>query len=287
MNSGGGGTEVCSNQRENPPMNDEESGSKATERKAHKTNCADEADGRGVVARARRLVTTDYGTVAFVQDVAWSLVIVAVIGLVLFSVGGLWPPLVAVESSSMAPNLQTGDLVFIMEEHRFAGAAAYDGTGVVTYQTGLAVEYTKFNKYGDVIVYQPNGNNHTTPVIHRARFWVRDGQNWYGEAKRVYLGGADNCAELSNCPSKHAGFVTKGDNNELYDQVSNAPISSPISEPVKPSWVTGTAEFRIPWLGRIRLVFDRTSTDAVSMAAPSSAASWSRNDFFAGLSFDF
>lgn len=214
------------------------------------------ADTHGLFARVRWFMRTDEEWVAFVREVVSSLAIVAAIGLILFAVSGVWPPLVAVESGSMAPNLQKGDLVFIMEEHRFAGAAAYNGTGVVTYQTGKAVGYKSFNKYGDVIIYHRDGKKRTTPIIHRARFWVNKSENWYDEAKQKYLGGADSCKELANCPAEHAGFITKGDNNQVYDQVDTG-YKGPISGPVKPKWIVGTAEFRIPWLGRIRLFFGR------------------------------
>ncbi len=219
--------------------------------------------GRGPLDRARWVMRTDEEWVVFVREVASSLAIVAAIGLILFAISGLWPPMVAIESGSMAPNLQTGDLVFIMEEHRFAGKAAINGTGIVPYQVGAAVGYTEFNKYGDVIVYHRNGKEQLTPIIHRARFWVSEGENWYDEANQSFLGGADNCEELANCPAEHAGFITKGDNNEVYDQVG----IDPISEPVKPKWIVGTAEFRIPWLGEIRLFFGRIATISMPPSA--------------------
>jgi len=79
-------------------------------------------------------------------------------------------------------------------------------------------------------------------------FWVEDGENWYDEANEQYLR-ADDCDELANCPAPHAGFITKGDNNGEYDQARR------ISTVVKPDWVRGTAEVRIPWLGWVRLYF--------------------------------
>lgn len=221
----------------------------------------------GPLARARWFMNTDEEWVVFVREVFSSLAVVAIVGLVLFAVSGLWPPMVAIESSSMAPNMERGDLVFLMEEHRFAGGAAYNGTGVVPYQAGAAAGYSEFNKYGDVIVYQPDGNGGETPIIHRARFWVNASENWYDEANEEYLGGADSCEELANCPAEHGGFITKGDNNGLYDQVDTG--RGAISSPVKPEWVTGTAEFKIPWLGEIRLLFGMVEPAAtVSSAVP-------------------
>ena len=212
---------------------------------------------RGPLARARWFATTDEEWVAFVREVVSSLAIVAAVGLLLFAVSGLWPPMVAIESGSMAPNMEIGDLVFVMEEHRFAGGAAYGSTGVVPFRAGASAGYEEFNEYGDVIVYRPDGDARAVPIIHRARFWVDGGENWYGKANQAYLGGAANCEELANCPAPHGGFITKGDNNGLYDQVGTI---DPISSPVRPSWITGTAEFRIPWLGRIRLLFGMVSS---------------------------
>ncbi|GKZ13081.1 Signal peptidase I-like protein [Haladaptatus sp. T7] len=50
----------------------------------------------------------------------------------------------------------------------------------------------------------------------------------------AYVGGADDCEELPNCPAPHAGFITKGDHNGEYDQVYRG-IGGPMSAPVKSS----------------------------------------------------
>lgn len=183
----------------------------------------------------------------YVSDLVSSISAVLLVGLLLFAVSGVWPPLVAIESKSMSPNIHVGDLVFVMEENRFPGEAQHDATGVVTAHAAQDAGYNKFHQAGDVIVYAPDGNNQTTPIIHRAMFWVSDGENWYDEADTEFVGSARNCEQLANCPAPHAGFVTKGDYNNQYDQVSR------LSGPVKPSWVVGTAEIRVPWLGCIRL----------------------------------
>ena len=209
--------------------------------------------GRSPREWVRWFFETDHEAVAYAREVLSSVLAVVLVGLLLFAVSGLWPPMVAVESPSMYPHMKTGDLVFVMEEHRFPGGAAYDETGVVTHRTGERTGYRKFNMAGDVIVYEPDGNARTTPIIHRAMFFVNDSENWYDKGAEVdpgAVGRADNCAELENCPAPHAGFITKGDNvgtNQRYDQVSG------LSGPVRPAWVVGTAEFRIPWLGNIRL----------------------------------
>jgi signal peptidase len=180
----------------------------------------------------------------FVYDLLSSVLAVAVVGAYLFAVSGVWPPLVAVESRSMVPNMQVNDLVFVMEEDRFPGEMAEPGTGVVTAQTG-GTSYTKFGGSGDVIVFEPDGNDRTTPIIHRAMYWVEAGENWCTSGDSEFLRGLDSGDE--RCTADHAGFITKGDNNAVYDQATSR------SGPVKPEWVVGTAEFRIPGLGWIRL----------------------------------
>ncbi|GAA0294112.1 S26 family signal peptidase [Halarchaeum salinum] len=208
----------------------------------------------GLLAALRWFRRTDNEAVLFVRELVSSALVVAAIGGLLFAISGLWPPLVAVESGSMTPHLQKGDLVFVMEEHRFAAESGYAETGVVTYQIGQRTGYTKFSEPGDVIVYAPDGNTRETPIIHRARFWVADGENWYDEANQEYLLGAKSCEQLKNCPAPHAGFITKGDSNPAYDQVVG------FSTPVRPDWVRGTAEFHIPWLGWVRLIVTGDAT---------------------------
>jgi len=183
----------------------------------------------------------------YVFDLLSSISAVLLVGALLFAVSGVWPPLVAIESKSMSPNIQVGDLVFVMEEDRFPGDAQQGNTGVVTAHAAQDADYSKFEQTGDVIVYEPDGNGRTTPIIHRAMFWVQEGENWYDEADVEYVGPARNCEQLANCPAPHAGFVTKGDYNSQYDQVTS------LSGPVKADWVVGTAEVRVPWLGCIRL----------------------------------
>lgn len=185
----------------------------------------------------------------FVYDVASAFAGVILVGGLLLAVSGVWPPLVAIESPSMEPHIDTGDLVFVMEGERFPGPGAHDDTGVVTARAGADVGYTTFQGHGDVIVFEPGGDESRTPIIHRAMFWVEEGERWYDEADPAYVGSYSGCDEMPQCPAPNAGFVTKGDNNGGYDQLG----SRTVDRPVKPEWVVGTAEVRVPGLGRLRL----------------------------------
>jgi signal peptidase len=221
----------------------------------------------GPVAAVRRFWHTDEGWLVFVREILTSVLVVAMVGLLLFAVSGVWPPMVAVESGSMEPHMERGDLVFVMDEERFAPEYATDDTGVVTYADGRAHDYRSFGSYGDVIIYHPNGEPARKPVIHRAHFWVDEGEDWLSKADPAYVSG-DDCDSVPNCPAPHAGFITKGDNevtNDYYDQTRG------ISGPVKPEWIQGSAEVKIPWLGWVRLTFSET---IASQHALLSGASW-------------
>lgn len=221
----------------------------------------------GPVERLHWLATTEHPWIRFVREVLSSAAIVLLVGLLLFGVSGVWPPLVAVESGSMEPNIQRGDLVFVMDPGRFVPGAAVNGTGVVTYQDGEEAGYRTFGEYGDVIVFDPPSNS-GAPIIHRARFWVDEGEDWYDRADPQYIQ-ASQCGDspdehLRNCPAPHSGFITLGDANPVYDQVSG--VSGP-SGPVKPSWVRGTAEVRLPYLGYVRLKYSEFVAGTIAPAA--------------------
>jgi signal peptidase len=202
--------------------------------------------------------------VSFLRELLTSVAAVVLVGLLLFAISGVWPPMVAVESGSMEPVMHRGDLVFITEPGRYAPNAAYDGTGVVTVDVGKEVGYTSFGGPGSVVVYDQPGLG-GSPIIHRAHFWVAEGENWYDRANPDYVSAA-NCAQLNNCPAPHAGFVTKGDANARYDQANG------ISDPVKPEWITGIARLRVPYLGLIRLSFG-TMLQTATVDAPVTAHS--------------
>lgn len=196
-----------------------------------------------------RFRTARDGPLMVVREILYSAGIVLLIGLILFAVSGVWPPMVAVKSGSMDPNMQRGDLILVTEPGRFAPDHTAKGTGVVTYEIGSESGYTSFNDYGSVIIFHEPASG-GDPIIHRARFYVEEGENWYDKANPDYLKeGTDDCESLKNCPAPHSGFVTKGDNNAYYDQANGiAPV-------VREEWVSGVARVRVPYLGYVRLCF--------------------------------
>jgi len=194
------------------------------------------------------------------KELTISILAVLLVGIYIFMVSGVWPPMVAVESGSMEPNMNVNDLVFVMDSDRFQPSEAQGETGVVTARTGEETGYEQFGGHGDVIVFNPNGDEQRTPIIHRAMFWVEEGERWVERADPEYLGGADSCSDLSTCPAPNDGFITKGDNNPSYDQAGGGqfrvgPNSGGAFRPVQSEWVVGTAEIRVPRIGWLRLRF--------------------------------
>jgi signal peptidase len=154
-----------------------------------------------------------------------ALVIVAIIISVAYAATGTWHVGFAVESGSMEPNMQVGDLIFVQAPHR---------TNITTHETGEKLNYTSFEKYGNVVIYRPNGDSSITPIIHRAMYWIEKGEEMPGGK-----------------PAPHAGYITRGDNNQHPDQ--------PRYEPVKPEWVIAVAKARVPYLGYPSLILKKPS----------------------------
>ncbi|HWQ66955.1 MAG TPA: S26 family signal peptidase [Methanospirillum sp.] len=186
---------------------------------------------------------------------------------ILFILCGTWPVVVVIEHESMVPNLNPGDLVIVMASDRMGPLQSM--------AEGTVSGYEKFGLPGDVIIYRPNGIvdyprevlepevphnvitdltwnirtinglNQVHPLIQRAIVWVDEGEEYEtnapGNQKLMYT-------------APHAGFITKGDNNHVIDQVgfgnNYRGIGSGIG-PVKPEWIIGKAVFTIPYVGMI------------------------------------
>ena len=154
-------------------------------------------------------------------------IIIVAIQISAYAATGTWHVGFAVESGSMKPNMQVGDLIFVQAPHR---------TNITTYETGEKLNYTSFEKYGDVIIYLRNGLSSETPIIHRAMYWVEKGEEM-----------------PDGKPAPNAGYITKGDANPYPDQ----DLRFLGCDPVKPEWVIAVAKVRIPYLGYLRIPFSK------------------------------
>ncbi len=199
------------------------------------------------------------------------------------------PPVVVIESGSMMDceqgpgtrssvcgktttgrlaRIDPGDLVFVADVDNKGDVETFSEDGK-----------SRHGHAGDVIVYARPG---APPIIHRAMFWVeihndgtysvpelgldherttdvpvlRDTERW-----RLRESHSNPCRlvlPLSDGPSA-SGFVTKGDNNDCWDQGSVLPGQNGPYQPgpVRVDEIIGKARGEIPWIGLLKLfIFD-------------------------------
>lgn len=168
--------------------------------------------------------------------------VVFVVGLVFF-LTGLTSPFVAVTSGSMEPNINTGDAVLSTKYQPENPPPLAKHAEIITAKQSRETpgSHVEFGKHGDVIVFTSEMTE--TPIIHRAHFWVEENENWVEQADPEYLNGVDSCEEVLSCPAPNAGYITKGDSNEVYDQVKEG------YQPVKKENVVAVAQYRIGYIG--------------------------------------
>ncbi len=182
-----------------------------------------------LLEKLKKFYRSDNFLAGLLRDVLFVIAVVVVFSSVSQIALGLWTPMVAVESGSMIPHIQIGDIILV---------ESADRKEVITYMEGKQSNYTSFDNYGDVILYRPYGREEVTPIIHRAMYYIEKGEP-------MWNGGP---------PAPHAGYITKGDNsktNPSFDQQG----SISYLQPVKKEWVIGAARFtRVPILGCISLI---------------------------------
>ncbi|MBU4373789.1 MAG: S26 family signal peptidase [Euryarchaeota archaeon] len=183
----------------------------------------------GLIEKIKEFNESESFWIGLLRDFLFVISVVAVFASVSHIALGLYSPMVAVESGSMIPHIQIGDIIFV---------EGIDRTQIITYEKGKEMGHSSFDDYGDVILYRPYGREGVTPIIHRARYCVDMGEP-------MWAGGP---------PAPHAGYITKGDNtktNPAYDQQG----SISYLQPVKKEWVIGVARFyRVPVLGYVSLI---------------------------------
>ena len=195
---------------------------------------ADNGNKRDIRTLVSQFRESDHWGVSLARDLIWIVAVVGGIALTLFLISGTWPAVVTIESQSMVPHMNVGDLVVVVQKDRY-------GT-FETWAEGNISGTTKFQDYGDVIIYKPNGLTSVHPIIHRAIQYVDDEP--VSEIKGLKL--------LKNYTPPHEGYITWGDNNPRPDQGLNYPGIG-IIEPVKEEWVIGKALFSVPLVGYLPL----------------------------------
>lgn len=170
--------------------------------------------------------------VSLARDLLWVAAVVGGIALFLFLFSGTWPAVVTIESESMVPNMNVGDLVLVVDEDRFGPLTTWDD--------GRWTGHTSFGDYGDVIIYRPNGADSVHPIIHRAIVYADD-----AAVEESGLG--------AYYDDPHGGYITKGDNNPSTDQPNLRIAGVGVIEPVKKEWIVGKALVAVPLVGYLPL----------------------------------
>jgi signal peptidase I len=140
---------------------------------------ADNTPPRAIRTFVTQFRTSDHWAVSLARDLLWVVGVVGGIALLLFLICGTWPAVVTIESESMVPHMNVGDLVVVVQKDRFGDLRTWDD--------GKKSGYQKFGDYGDVIIYHPNGItdiwasigllpfSKQHPIIHRAMTWTEAG----------------------------------------------------------------------------------------------------------------
>jgi len=143
------------------------------------SNMADTAPPRDLRSLYEQFRTSDHWAVSLARDLLWVVCVVGGIALALWLICGTWPAVVTIESGSMIPHMNIGDLVVVVQKDRFGELQTWDD--------GVKSGYKKFGDYGDVIIYRPNGYtdmwaqvgllplSRQHPIIHRAMTWTEAG----------------------------------------------------------------------------------------------------------------
>ena len=175
---------------------------------------------------------SDNRVVSLARDLLWVVVVVGGIALALYLFAGTWPAVVTIESESMVPHMNVGDLVLVVDEDRFGG--------LTTWVEGQQTGHSSFGDYGDVIVYRPNGADSVHPIIHRAMTYVDTAAVEESGLAQFYA-------------DPHGGYITRGDNNPYIDQGNLRIPGVGLIEPVRKEWIVGKALIAVPLVGYLPL----------------------------------
>ncbi len=159
-------------------------------------------------------------------------------------------------------------------------------TDITTFVEGSQNGYSMFGDYGDVIIYYRGEK--LNPVIHRAFLWLEynGDETWRADALKDYdgkwtamgtyeslsgdltfynLGYEGNTCTIDlddlskpkeNTQSgesyePHSGYLTKGDNNGYFDQLTTITYGLVSEKQIK-----ATAGIELPWIGCIKLMMN-------------------------------
>ncbi len=127
----------------------------------------DEPKRSDIKSLLHQLKTSENPWVVLLREVLWVAGVVGGIALLLFLFSGTWPAAVAIESQSMVPHMNVGDLVIVVEKDRYGAFQ--------TWTDGKESGYMRYGDYGDILIYRPNNAGNVHPIIHRAMTRIEAG----------------------------------------------------------------------------------------------------------------
>jgi len=80
---------------------------------------ADKENSRNIRMRINQFRTSEHWVVSLARDLLLVVAVVGSIALALFLICGTWPAVVTIESGSMAPHMNIGDLVVVVQKDRY------------------------------------------------------------------------------------------------------------------------------------------------------------------------
>ncbi len=150
----------------------------------------------------------------FIKNVIFLVIIIGITIINSYLILGLWPPIVTINSGSMMPNLNNGDIVIVQGASR---------TNIIPWDEAEKNGYYAFNYPGDVILYRPYGKKMPSswdkisilfgetmpldkayPIICRALTYVQQGEPMWKDGPKAPF----------------SGYITKGDHNDVIDQMA-------------------------------------------------------------------
>ncbi|MBU0496430.1 MAG: S26 family signal peptidase [Candidatus Thermoplasmatota archaeon] len=213
---------------------------------------------------------SDNEKISLLRDIIVALLAVLLVLMILWTYTGQWfaAPMVAIESGSMEHNeepfgrygtINAGDMVLVVNVNTYADLIVHGGDFGGAQAIGDPNNFY-YGDWGDVVIYKPLGRDDVSQIIHRLMCWVevnsQGGQTTYTIQEYGIINDTSiSIPELGLRNSKpswtHSGYLTKGDNNNVIDQISDI-----CPQPVKLGWISGKARLEIPWLGTINLLFE-------------------------------
>ena len=142
---------------------------------------ADTVPPRDIRTLITQFRTSEHWAVSLARDLLWVIGVVGCIAILLYLICGTWPAVVTIESGSMIPNMNIGDLVVVVEKDRFGDLQTWDDGKSVRLQKVRRLRGRDHlppervhRHVGTRSACSRSRGQH--PIIHRAMTWTETGE---------------------------------------------------------------------------------------------------------------